>query len=155
MSVLRDQYEEKVRRFAQLLEQRNIDEWIELYAEDGANHCPFNSIFGNSPDVIGKQEVLAAWKDFPSLFDSCSLTLHAIYVDEEQRTAIFRMDSHHVWAGGRNEWTGEEYYDNQFICVIRFNETGQILDYQEYYNAIVTGASFGLVEVKARPAEKR
>jgi ketosteroid isomerase-like protein len=144
MALQRAQYEETARRFLSLLEQKNIDEWIELYAEDGANHFPFHSGVFSPPDIYGKQQVYAGWRDWPEGYESVSLTVHAIYVDEVARTVTILLDAHNVRTGGA-------VYDSAFVCLLGFNQDGKITDYYEYFNPLVTGVVFGRIDVTVRP----
>jgi uncharacterized protein len=143
---MREQYEQTIRDFLRLLEEKDVESWIDLWAEDGVNHYPYHS--GLFPaEMVGKQAVYDNWKDVPGLFDSLSFPIHGIWVDELRRTAIVRFDSHNVMKGG------EKRYDNTYVCIFTFDEDGKIVEYWEYFNPITTGVTYGLIDVHHRKAK--
>ncbi len=138
----RNRYEDATRRFFSLLEQGEIDAWLDLFAADAVHRFPLHSGF-LPPEVAGKQEIHEYWKGFPDDFESVAFTVGAIVVDEVSRTAIVLAEAHNVWKGGAR-------YDNTYVFVLRFDEAGPIAELHEYYNPLVSGVAHGLIAVRVR-----
>jgi len=141
--MTRAQYEEAAHRFLQLLEARDVDAWADLFAEDGANYFPFHSDLIGDSVLAGREAIRAAWRGFPERYEQVRLPLHMLFVDEEQRTVVMQLSS-------RNVMTGGEVFACDFVFVLRYDDEGKVLEYHEYYNPIVTGIAFGVIEVNAR-----
>lgn len=158
MKLSRAEMEATVRRFLSLLEEGDMEAWFDLYAEGATNTFPFNSgIDGFDPELRGEQ-LRAAWNSFPVHFERVSLTVDALFVDEEQQTVVVCMDSHNLvdMEAPDNPWTAAgANYDNRYVCLFRFDPaSGKLADYTEYYNPLVTGAALGAFEISfAGPGE--
>ena len=154
MPDTRQEYIEATRRFFRLLEQRDMDGWVDMYADDAENHFPFNFSFGKPEDVIGKEAIRQNWRDFPHWFESVSLPADAVFVDEAERTVVVLADSHNVARMvPDNPWcSGGPLYENRFVFILQFDEDGKVTDFYEYYNALVTGVSSGTIDVTFRDA---
>jgi ketosteroid isomerase-like protein len=135
-----------VRDFLRFLQERRMDDWIGLWAEDGVNIYPYHS--GLLPERLeGKKAIFEVWKGVPDLFDSMHFPIKEMWVDRESRTVIARAESHSIMRGG----TGR--YDNSYILVFKFDNQGKIKEYLEYFNPITTGVAYGLIKVEK--VEKR
>jgi ketosteroid isomerase-like protein len=130
MASLRSQYEQTVRRFLELLEKKDLDVWIELWA----GLVP--------PQMVGRRTVLEYWKDVSGTIESLSFAISKIYVDEVERTAVVRLESHHVLADGKGR------YDKTYLCLFTFDHRGLIAEYHEYLQPSTTGVTYGLIDVR-------
>jgi hypothetical protein len=59
----RDDYEQTVRRLLRLLEEKNVDAWIDLWADDGVNHYPYHSGL-----FTPREAVFEGWRGVPDRF---------------------------------------------------------------------------------------
>jgi ketosteroid isomerase-like protein len=142
------QAEDAVRRniatvstYLRLLEEKDIDTWIELWADDAHHYYPFGTeMFPRH--LVGKAAIYDNWKGVPELFDSLSFTIHEIWADRFSDTVIARFDSDNVMRGGGRR------YQNTYVCVFKFDGEGRIREYREYFDPIVTGTTYGLAEVR-------
>lgn len=147
-----EQLEAAARRFIALVEARDMEAWFDLYAPDATNHFPLHSgLFG--PEVVGREAIREAWADFPRFFAEVHLTIDELFVDVEERVVVICMDSHNrvdMDAPG-NPWThaGPDYA-NRFVAILRYDAEGQVTDYVEYYNPLVTGAALGAIDARPR-----
>ena len=130
-----------VRAFFRLLEEKDVDSWIELWAEDADHYYPFGAEMF-PPHLRGKQAIYDNWKGVPGLFDSLRFPIHEVWVDRDSDTVIARLDSDNVMTGG------DRKYQNTYICVFKFDDQGKICEYREYFDPIVTGLTYRLAEVR-------
>ena len=126
-----------VRRFLRLLEDKDIDSWIELWADDAFQFYPFGSAMF-PPQLHGRNDVYARWKDLPDRFDRLGFPLRDAWADGD--TVIAQFDGDCVMTGG-------EPYRNNYIALFRFTAAGAIREYWEYFDPIRAGVQFGLAEV--------
>jgi ketosteroid isomerase-like protein len=133
---------ETVRRYLRLLEEKDIQGWIELWDDNADHYYPFGTeIFPGH--LTGKGAILERWRDIPNMFEVLRFPIHEIWEDGD--AVIARFDSDNVMKGGRA-------YRNTYVCIFRFNEDGKIREYREYFDPIVAGVDYGLLEVKYHPA---
>lgn len=131
---------QNARNFLLFLKERRMEDWRDLWADDGVNIYPYHS--GLLPErMVGKEAIFDYWKGVPDLFDSMDFPIQDMWVDRDSRTVIVRMDSHNVMLGGQGR------YDNTYILVFKFDQQGKIKEYLEYFNPITTGVTYGLIEV--------
>lgn len=126
-----------VRTFLKLLEDGNIDGWIELWADGARHHYPFGTRMF-PPLLTGRQAIHDRWKDMPGRFRRLAFPLRELWEDGD--TVIARFDGDLVLADGTP-------YRNAYICVFTFDAAGKIAEYREYFDPIVAGVAFGLAEV--------
>ncbi len=128
-----------VRTLFQLLEQRNIPGFLDLFAEDARQINPFASgLF--RPLACGKKELRAYWESVPDQFASISFPIEEIYAMEDPNV---------VFVSHRGEMTlrtGSGVYANQYYSTFRFNDEGKIVQYVKIFNPIVAARSFGLLD---------
>jgi ketosteroid isomerase-like protein len=132
---------EAVRTFFRLLEEKDIDAWMDLWADDADHYYPYGTEMF-PPHLRGREAIRENWEGVPGLFDSLSFALHDIWCDGD--TVIVRLDSDNVMKGG------DRRYRNTYICVFTFDRQGLIRVYREYFDPIVTGVTYGLAEVRYR-----
>lgn len=129
---------ERVRTFLRLLEQGDIDSWIELWAEDADHHYPYGTEMLPA-HLTGKPAIHELWTNAIGMFDVLSFPIREIFTDGA--TAIARFDSDSVLKSGKP-------YLNTYVCVFTFDEQGRLREYWEYFDPIAAGLAFGLLEVR-------
>ncbi|WP_169814067.1 nuclear transport factor 2 family protein [Actinomadura kijaniata] len=130
-----------VRTFLRLLEEGDIEAWMELWAEDADHHYPYGTeMFPRH--LHGKEAIYDNWKAVPDRFAKRGFPLRDIWTDRRTGTVIARFDGDNVLKGG------DGTYDNAYICVFSFDEAGRIREYWEYFDPIVAGTTFGLAEIR-------
>lgn len=128
-----------VRSFLRLLEQKDVDSWIELWAGDADHYYPYGR--GMFPrHLVGKAAIYDRWRDTPGMFETLSFPLRETWTDGD--TVIARFDSDNVMAGANGR-----RYRNTYICVFKFDRLGKIREYWEYFDPIIAGVDYGLAEV--------
>lgn len=133
---------ETVATFLRLLEERNIDDWMELWADEGAQYYPFGTeMFPRH--LVGKAAIYDRWKGMPSMFDSLSFPLRETWQDGD--TVIARFDSACVLTGGRE-------YLNNYLGIFKFDTDGKVREYWEYFDPIIAGTGFGIAAVAYAPS---
>lgn len=132
---------ETVRTFLRLLEEKDIDAWIELWADDAEHFYPYGTrMFPGY--LMGKGAIYDRWKNTPALFERFRFPLRRLWEDGD--TVIAQFDADCVLrASGRR-------YLNHYICIFRFNGKGEIQEYWEYFDPILAGVDFGLANVHYR-----
>jgi ketosteroid isomerase-like protein len=134
---LADRNVETVRAFLRLLGEKDINGWIELWADDANQYYPFGTeMFPEH--LAGKQAIYDRWRDMPDRFDSLSFPVRETWADRD--TILARFDSDSVIKGGKK-------YLNTYIGIFKFNDDGKIREYWEYFDPIIAGVGFGLVDV--------
>ncbi|MFO7668578.1 MAG: nuclear transport factor 2 family protein [Bacteroidales bacterium] len=135
---LRDQLKTAASDFFRLLEERDMEKWIDLWAEDGIDRKPYAT--GMFPEEInGRNAVYDAWKGIAEVFDSVSFPIQEIIVDEESRTVVVRLD-------GKGVMKNSNLYQNTYIFLIHYNEDLRIKECFEYFNPYVAGKAFGKLD---------
>jgi ketosteroid isomerase-like protein len=130
-----------VRDFFRCLEEKDMDSWIDLFADDADHYYPFGTEMF-PPHLKGKKAIAAQWKGVPDMFDSLRFPIHEVWTDRDSDTVIVRLDGDNVMTGG------EGTYRNNYVCVFKFDEEGKIREYREYFDPIIAAATFGLAEVR-------
>ncbi|MBB1156099.1 MULTISPECIES: nuclear transport factor 2 family protein [Amycolatopsis] len=132
---------ETVATFLRLLEEGNIDDWMELWADEGAQYYPFGTeMFPRH--LVGKAAIYDRWRGMPSMFDSLSFPIRETW--ESGDTVLARFDSACVLAGGKR-------YRNTYLGIFKFDDAGLLREYWEYFDPIVAGVEFGLAAVAYAP----
>jgi ketosteroid isomerase-like protein len=135
---LRNQLTSATSTFFQLLENRDIDKWIDLWAEDGIDRKPYAT--GMFPEeIIGKKAIYDAWKGITQVFDSVSFPIHEFIVDEENRTVVVRLDGKGLMKNGN-------IYQNTYIFLIHYDRNIKIIECYEYFNPYAAGKAFGKLD---------
>jgi ketosteroid isomerase-like protein len=129
-----------VRRFLHLLEKKDMDGWIALWAEDGAQFYPFGTeMFPR--ETRGRQAVYEIWRGAPDMFDSLRFTVRETWTDGD--TVIAQFDGDCVMVDGTR-------YRNTYMGLFRFTADGAVAEYWEYFDPIVAFACFGMADVTYR-----
>jgi ketosteroid isomerase-like protein len=130
---------ETVRTYLRLLEEKDIDAWIRLWAEDADHYYPFGTRMFPA-HLAGRAAIYERWKDTPGMFDSLSFPIRETWTDGD--TVIARFDSNNVMKGGAKR------YQNTYVCIFKFDDDGRICEYREYFDPIIAGVDYGLAEVR-------
>lgn len=137
-----DRNVETVHTFLRLLEEKDIDAWMELWADDADHYYPFgNAMFPRH--LAGKTAIYDRWRNTPSMFDRMSFPIRETWVDGQ--TVIARFDSKSILRGDG------EFYLNNYVGIFKFDSAGKIAEYWEYFDPIVAGTAFGLAAVAYTP----
>jgi ketosteroid isomerase-like protein len=128
---------ETVRRFLTFLEQENIPAFLDLFAPDGIQLNPYAS--GLFPaEVKGREALEAYWQPVPGRFDGMRFPIEEIFPMEDPLLVVAKFKG--VITLKNNAGT----YNNDYFCLFRFNEQGQITEYHEYFNPVTVIRAFGL-----------
>ncbi|MEU4704624.1 nuclear transport factor 2 family protein [Nonomuraea dietziae] len=141
VETARDVHVATVHAFFRLLEDKDIDSWIDLWADDADHYYPFGTEMF-PPHLKGKQAIYDSWRGVPGMFDSLRFPIHEIWTDRESDTVIVRLDSDNVMRGG------DRKYQNTYICIFTFDAEGEICEYREYFDPIVTALAYRLAEIR-------
>ena len=128
---------ETVKTFLSLLEQEKIQEFIDLFSENGKQTNPYGS--GIFPDsIVGKDALFAFWEPVPARFDGMQFPLKELMplLDENKILATF--------TGKIKLKDGAGYYNNDYFCLFHFDTEGKIIEYTEIFNPITVVRAFGL-----------
>lgn len=132
---LREILIQKTKDFFRFLEEKDIDQWIELWSEDCISRQPY--AMGMFPEeLIGKKLLYKEFKPLPDNFESISFPIQEIAVDEEKRTVVARLKGNQAIKGGG-------FYRNSYIFLYHFDENNKIKECFEYYNPYIAGKAFG------------
>lgn len=132
---------ETVHRFLRLIEEKDIDGWMDLWAADADHYYPYgNRMF--PPHLAGKAAIYDRWRDTPKMFETMRFPVRETWVDGD--TVIARFDSDCVLNGG-------DRYLNTYIGIFTFDSAGRISAYWEYFDPILAGTGFGLAAVAYAP----
>ncbi|MEU1288860.1 nuclear transport factor 2 family protein [Kitasatospora sp. NPDC005856] len=132
-----DRNAETVRTFLRLLEEKDIDTWTGLWAEDAEQVYPFGTTMF-PPRLASRQVIGERWQGLPKMFQSLSFPIRELWTDGD--TVIARFDGECVMQDGAD-------YRNSYISVFHFTADGLISSYWEYFDPIVAGVAFGLAKV--------
>lgn len=133
---------ETVRAFLRLLEQGDIDAWMELWADEADHYYPFGTeMFPHH--LAGKAAIYDRWRDTPAMFERMSFPIRQLWVAGD--TVFARFESESVL-----KRTGQTYANN-YLGIFRFDDSGKITEYWEYFDPIIAGTEFGLAAVAYRP----
>lgn len=135
---LRDHLTQTTSDFFRLLEEEDINQWIELWAEDGIDRKPYAT--GMFPEeLVGKKAIYEVWKGIINVFDSVSFPIHEFIVDEVSRTVAVRLD-------GEGHMKNGNLYQNTYMFLFHYDQNLRIKECYEYFNPYVAGKSFGTLD---------
>jgi len=137
-----NQFKEKLtantKDFFRLFEEKDFDQWILFWAEDGINRGPYAT--GMFPEeTVGKEEIYNHFVSAAERFDTIKFSIHEIIVEEETRTVVVRLD-------GKMTIKSGGIYENTYIFLFHFDENNKIKECFEYFNPYIAGKAFGLLD---------
>ncbi|MGX4653720.1 nuclear transport factor 2 family protein [Micromonospora sp. SCSIO 07396] len=125
------------RAFLRLLEEKRIDAWMELWAEDAEHFYPFGRrMFPEH--IVGRDAIHARWRNLPQTFRRLSFPVRGMWAEGD--TVIVQFDGECVMHSG-------DIYRNTYISLLTFDDNGKIRLYAEYFDPIEAGLGFGLLDV--------
>lgn len=130
---------ETVHTFLRLLEEKDIDRWIELWAEGADHYYPFGTRMFPA-HIVGKTAVYSRWSNTPDMFESWSFPITETWADGDTVIARFEGDCVLKDSGRR--------YRNSYLSIFKFTDDGRIHAYWEYFDPIVAAEYFGLAEIR-------
>ena len=131
----RSQNEQIVASFLQLLAEKKMDKWAELWAEDAVQDMPF-SPEGFPKRVEGKKALVQHYSGLPDTFGAMAfpdLVCHPM-LDPDWVLAEYR--------GELDVLETRRAYNNHY-CGMFHVKAGKILFFREYYNPIALTEAFG------------
>lgn len=130
---------ETVKVFFSLLEQENIPDFIDLFAENGKQVNPYAS--GLFPEgAEGKEALKNYWMPVPSLFDGMKFPIDQLLATEDPSTVFVK------YRGKIKLKNDAGFYENSYYSTFTFNDEGKIIEYVEIFNPIVAARGFGLLD---------
>lgn len=117
---------DSLRRYFRLLEENDIDAWIELWAEDAEQSVPYAS--GALPAFLrGRPEIHALYTSIGRGFTRLRYLLTEFEPAENPDIVFAR------WRP-RCELVGGGIYTNESVGLFEFDGEGRILRFSEYFN---------------------
>lgn len=126
-----------VKQFLTLLEQENIPAYLDMYAPEGMQVNPYAS--GLFPDTVkGRAALEAFWTPVPDRFERMQFPIDEIFPMDDPALVLVKFKGIIQLKGN----TG--FYNNDYLCLFKFNTAGKILEYHEYFNPVTVIRTFGL-----------
>lgn len=134
-ATMRDRNQKVVRDFLALLEAKNIQAWIELWAEDGVQEMPFSPP-GFPSRIEGKTAIHSHYSGLPTAYSRMAFPDLKIYqmLDPNWLLAEYRGEID-IAATGRA-------YNNHYCALFNLRD-GQIALFKEYFNPTILSEAFG------------
>ncbi|MEO6090165.1 MAG: nuclear transport factor 2 family protein [Umezawaea sp.] len=129
-----ERHVDTMRHYFELLENKDIDGWLDLWAEDGVQFIPYAT--GNLPDAVrGKAELGKLYREIIHSYSRLRYTALEIHaVDGADRVFARWHPVGELVAGGE--------YENDSVGLFDFDEDGKIVSYTEWFNPLGFGESF-------------
>jgi hypothetical protein len=132
---VRQKNEQAVRNFLALLSEKRMDEWLELWAEDGVQDMPYSP--SSFPKRLeGKAAIAKHYSALPTSVGRMVFPDLVIYP---------MLDPNAIYAEYRGEievLTTGKPYNNIYATLFQFRD-GKILLFREYYDPIVFAEAWG------------
>lgn len=139
MEKLRERNIETVKRFINLPERKDIHTLVDLFAEDGIQFNYFQQ--GMLPSEIrGKAALKEFWTPIPSKFSEMHFTIDTIFPMLDPNFVAVKF------LGFAKLRDNQSSYNNEYFAVFQFNEQGQVKEYHEYSNPIITAKAFNMLD---------
>jgi ketosteroid isomerase-like protein len=124
-----------IRTFLDLLEEKDLSAWIDLWDEDGRQLNPY-APKGFPRILSGKNAIFHHWSRVPNAYGKISFTEREIYptLDPDVIYAEFR--------GKIEVLENNKNYENSYCCRFTFSK-GKLLNYVEYFDPIILLESLG------------
>lgn len=132
-------YQTTIEQFYQYLAQKNIATWMTLWASEASTHFPYaNDLLPSElPDRAAIKEF---WSGAPDLYEQLSFQVEAIF-EKEQEAVVFFSCKNLIK-------DSQTYYQDQQVGRFTFDEAGNITAYQEYFDSLNLGKTFGMIAVQ-------
>jgi ketosteroid isomerase-like protein len=129
---------ETVRRFINLIEEKNIPEMLKLFADDGVQYNYFQDGM-LPPEIRGKRALQEFWNPIPDRFSELHFPIEAIYPMADPLKLIVKYRGQTKLKKGGN-------YNNEYFALFVFDNAGKIKEYHEYSNPVITAKSFNMTD---------
>jgi ketosteroid isomerase-like protein len=138
-SITREKNIATIRLFTSLIEQKDIQAFLDLFSNDGVQFNYFQC--GMLPPVIrGKAALKEFWTPVPEKFSEMQFPIDAIYPMLDPTLYAVKYHGHTKFKDS------EKHYDNEYFALFVFTEDGKIKEYHEYSNPVITAKSFDMVD---------
>ncbi len=130
---------QSARNLLRFLEQRRLQDFAELFADNGKWIHPYHS--GLFPAVThGKKAIYKGIKDAASNFSEIHFPIDEILPFEDPNKVAIRNK------GKLHLKNGKGIYANDYLALLTFDSQGKIVEWIEYYNPIIAAKAFGLMD---------
>lgn len=128
-----------VRRFFIALEEKNIDNLINLFASNAQHINPYHS--GLFPEgTQGQAGIRDYWSAVFPNFGKMEFPIEEIYAMEDPNIVFIKYRGIIQFKDGSGD------YRNDYYSTFKFNEAGKITEYVEIFNPITAAKGFGLLD---------
>lgn len=128
-----------VRMFFDLLENENIADFVDLFADNGVQINPYTGgVFPSGAE--GKAALLEYWTPIPNRFDGVRFPVAELLATENPNIVFVQYNGELVLADDAG------VYRNGYYSTFRFNSGGKITEYTEIFDPIVAARAFGLLD---------
>ena len=128
-----------VKTFIQALTQENVEDLVQLFAEDARHVNPYAS--GLFPEgAEGREGIRAYWAPVFPNFAGMEFPIEELYAMEDPSKVFVK------YTGKIKLKEGAGTYENQYYSTFQFDESGLITEYVEILNPIVAARGFGLLD---------
>lgn len=126
---------ETLRTYFRLLADRDIDSWINLWAEDCTQLIPYSS--GSLPTAVdGREAVYALYKEMAAGYSTLYFTRTEFYPMYDGDKVLARWNPHGELVDGR-------VYTNENVALFEFERSGRIRRFTEYFDPARFIETFG------------
>jgi uncharacterized protein len=133
--AIRDQTVALMQAYQTLITEQRLDEWIELWADDGVCEFPF-AAEGRPSRLCGKDEILEYMTQYPGRISIEGVDELRVHLGLDPHVAVVEMTIR-----GLATETGKPY--NQQFVIIGETKDGKLAHYREYWNPLISAEAFG------------
>lgn len=127
-----------VRDFFKALEDKNMENLVNLFAENARHINPYAS--GIFPEgAQGREAIEQYWAPVFTNFNQMRFPIHELYAMEDASMVYVK------YTGNIELKNNAGVYQNQYYSTFKFNGEGEIEEYVEIFNPIVAARGFGLI----------
>ncbi len=134
---VRDRNEQIVRKFLSLLATKQLDQWLELWADEGVQETPFAPPTF-PPYIRGKAEIEQLYSNLPKIYGDTSFPGLQIYpmLDPDWVLIEYQIEAEIT--------TSNQLYTNRYCGLFHLRDLdGKILLYKAYFNPLSFIESLG------------
>ena len=133
--IVREKNLKSIHTFLNLLEQKDLDTWIDLWDENGQQINPY-APKGFPRILSGKNAILHHWSGIPNAYGRIAFSDRKIYPTLDPNVIYLEFQGEiEVLANNKN-------YNNSYCCRFTFSQ-GKISSYVEYFDPILLLESLG------------
>ncbi|WP_353776988.1 nuclear transport factor 2 family protein [Winogradskyella sp. 3972H.M.0a.05] len=138
-TTIATQNKASVTSFFKALEEENVDNLLQLFADDAKHINPYHSgIFPEGAE--GKEAIRAYWAPVFPNFDGMSFPIEELYAMEDPSLVFVKYSGHIKLKDGAGT------YSNNYYSTFKFDDNGKIIEYVELFNPITAARGFGLLD---------